>query len=67
MTDPEILALLERILAGDRPEKEFGQWIERLKVATGCPHVLNLIKYRAPSDTAEAILQKARDYRPIQM
>ena len=67
MTDIEILALLDRILTGDRPDTEFGQWIEQLKKATGCPNILNLIKYRAPADTSESILRKAREYRPIQL
>jgi hypothetical protein len=67
MTDAEILALLDRILSGNRPDEEFGQWIEQLKKATGCPDVLNLIKYRTPADTPETILRKARDYRPIQL
>ena len=67
MTDIEILALLDRILTGDRPDTEFGQWIEQLKKATGCPNILNLIKYRTPADTSESILRKAREYRPIQL
>jgi len=67
MTDAETLALLDRILSGDRPDEEFGQWIEQLKKATGCPNILNLIKYRTPADTSQTILRMAREYRPIQL
>ncbi|MBE0543293.1 MAG: hypothetical protein IH623_18260 [Verrucomicrobia bacterium] len=67
MTDAEIIALLDRILSGDRPDDEFGEWIERLERATRCPNILNLIKYRTPEETSETILRKAREYRPIQL
>ena len=30
MSDEEVLALLDRILNGDRPEEKFGEWIEML-------------------------------------
>lgn len=53
MTDTEILALLDRILSGDRPDENFGQWIEQLEMATRCPNVLNLIKYRTPADSRD--------------
>jgi hypothetical protein len=67
MTDAEILALLHRILGGDRPDEFIGEWLEQLERATGCPHIQNLIKYRTPEETAETILRKAREYRPIQL
>ena len=65
LTDAEAISLLEQIFAGDRPDALLGVWILQLERATGCPHVLNLIKYRNASETPADILRKAREYRPI--
>ena len=67
LTDAEAMALLGRIFSGDRPESEFGIWIEQLKRATGCPDILDLIKYRKEQDTPAELLRRAREHRPIQL
>jgi len=67
MTDTEILDLIGRILRGEGADDEVGEWIERLERATRCPHILDLIRDADASTTPEAILQKARQYRPIQL
>ncbi len=67
LTDTEALVLLERIFSGDRPEAKFGIWILQLERATGCPNILNLIKYRKEHETPAEVLRRAREHRPIQL
>ncbi len=67
MTDNETLDLIAKILKGEGVDDEVGEWIERLERATRCPHILNLIRDADTSTTPEMILQKAREYKPIQL
>jgi hypothetical protein len=67
MTEPEILELIARLLRGEGSDEQFGEWIEKLKRDTKCPHILQLLRDADSGTTPEAILQKARRYRPIQL
>jgi hypothetical protein len=67
MTDAEILELIARLLRGEGNDAEADAWMEQLERATRCPNISDLIFYGDPADTPEAILQKARQYRPIQL
>jgi hypothetical protein len=67
MTDREILEMIARIQKVDYKEEELADLLDRLKVATGCPKISDLIFYGEQSDTPDAILKKARQYRPIEL
>jgi hypothetical protein len=67
MTDEETLSLIGRLLRGEGSDEEFGQWIEDLKKATGCPHILQLLREADESTTSKLILERARQYKAIQL
>ena len=67
MTDPEILELIGQMQRVEYREEDLADLLERLKVATRCPNISDLIFYGDPSDTPEVILRKARQYKPIQL
>jgi hypothetical protein len=67
MTDAEILDLIARILRGEGSDEEFGEWIEQLNRSTRCPHVLQFLREADATTTPEQILERARQYKPIQM
>jgi len=67
MNDAEIIELIARLQRGAGNDDEVGEWTERLKQATQCPNISDLIFYGDTSDSPEIILKKAREYRPIQL
>lgn len=67
MTDQEILSLIERLLRGEGSDEQFGMWVEQLKTATRCPHFLKILREADATTTPGMILEKARQYKPIQL
>ena len=67
MTELQILELIARLLRGEGSDEQFGEWVEQLKRESKCPHFLQLLRDAEASTTPESILQKARQYRPIQL
>jgi hypothetical protein len=67
LTDAEALSIMKRILDGEGSDEQLGIWIEQLIRATGCPHILGLIRQWKPPETAADVLRRAREYRPIQL
>jgi hypothetical protein len=67
MSDREILEMITQIQRLEYKEADLPYLLECLKAATRCPNVSDLIFYGDASDTPEVILQKARQYKPIQL
>jgi hypothetical protein len=55
------------MLRGEGSDDQVGIWIEQLIRATGCPHILGILRQWKPPETAADVLRRAREYRPIEL
>jgi len=70
LTREEMIALVERLKQGVGEDAEASEWIEQLERSLPNPHISDLIfwpKEGAENLTAEQIVDKAMQYRPIEL
>ena len=70
LTREQMIALVERIIRHEGDEDQIGEWLDQLARAIPNPHISDLIFWPAKGDenlTAEQIVDKAMQYRPIEL
>ncbi len=65
ITDAEYLEIITRLLEGQASEAEVNYWLRLLDINIPCPLIFDLIFWSDNEPTAEQILAKARQWRPI--
>ncbi|GAB3870855.1 hypothetical protein GCM10029964_006120 [Kibdelosporangium lantanae] len=62
-----MITLIERLIRGEGTEAEAGEWLDQLARSIPNPHVSDLIFWSDEPLTAEEILDRAMEYRPIRL
>ena len=70
LTREEMIALVERIIRHDGDEDQISEWLDQLARAIPNPHISQIIFWPEPDEeglTPEQIVDKAMQYRPIEL
>jgi hypothetical protein len=70
LTREEMIALVERLKRGEGEDAEASDWISQLERSLPNPHISDLIFWPKEGEenlTAEQIVDKAMEYRPIEL
>lgn len=65
ITDDEYVEIIRRLQTAQATEMETDYWLRLLDINIPCPHISDLIYWSDGESTAEQILAKARQWRPI--
>lgn len=66
MTRDEAIPLVQRLMNGDVDEDEGGEILDALERGLVCPHIGDYIfRYADPELTAEQVVDRAMEYKPI--
>ena len=69
-TRARMIDLVERILRHEGDDEQLGEWLDQLEQSWPNPHIGDLIFWPDRGDenlTAEQIVDKAMQYRPIEL
>ncbi|XVV02716.1 bacteriocin immunity protein [Actinosynnema sp. CA-248983] len=68
LTRAEMLELVEKLMNGEIGEDRTEEVVDALERSTNNPHIIDLIFYpEVEGMTAEEIVSKALEYRPIEL
>ena len=67
LTRPEMVALIRRLQNGEGDDAEASGWLEALERSVPDPHISDLIFFCDEELTAEQIIDRVNQYRPIEL
>lgn len=67
LTKIELIELVTKIASAEGTDEETANWMELVIKETGCPHVGEYIFYGESDFSPENVVEKALEYKPIQL